>query len=930
MKQEGPSNHSVADKEKRLSRLTQIATKLSPPRSIGPHVLRSRLHDTLSLCRFREFALIQAPAGFGKTSLLARWRQEIIEAGGQAAWFSIDEDDNDFYQFFSYVTAAFQQAAPGICMGTHSLIQSGPMIPEKAIISTMINELSSIDAPIFLILDDYHLITEHIIHQILDYFISRIPENIHLMMASRTDPPLQVAKMRAKNQLVEIDAQDMRFTVTESSQFLNQLMGLDLSPTEINKLHHVTEGWAGGLQLASISLKRHADKAEFINSFSGNIRSIRDYLAMDVLAIQPEPVMTFLLKTSILKRMCGDLCDAVTGNRNGRDMLHYLETNNLFVVPLDEEQKWYRYHHLFSQFLQDRLQKDHPDAWAGLHIHACEWFKAHGLIDKAVHHALSAGNDDLSLTLIEDCAMDLVAQGHIAILSGWIRRLPQDLILNRPRLQIAIAWTLCLTNRVEEAEAVMDAIVSKGADFDPDIYIELNAIRAVCAAFRQDIIRAEQLANRWMEKSPKNDPWIVGVVGNVLTYAYLHLGNFDKAREINLWAMKYQKSARGLFAFAYGVGLLGRIHTAEGRLYGAARQYRTLIQLAEEIMGTRPGIISLAYALLYEIYYEWNDLEGAKALLSHCLDLIDFGTAADPIVACYIPHVRTLARTGDMSEALALLERMEDTGHRQNSQWLLSAVFNERVRIFLFMDKTEEARTLLESRKNMENRRERAFVGLDMLSNELDKTAEARILMQEGEPGKAIEMISQLVGDVIAFGFKKRQIELETLLAVANFLDDEQIKALEWLVKALVKARPQNMIRTFADEGTPIRALISLLISDPEQAKTRIPDIETDTWQSYLNQIMAAFDTFEYPHETGPISAQTNPQDTENPLESLSNREQEILQILSKGLSNKEIAAALNMTVNTVKWHLKNLFAKLGVSNRTEAIDEARHRDMLG
>ncbi|MBU0995277.1 MAG: LuxR C-terminal-related transcriptional regulator [Proteobacteria bacterium] len=918
------------DNKERSPRLTQIATKLSPPRTTGPYVLRSRLHDTLSLCRFREFALIQAPAGFGKTSLLARWRQEIVEAGGQAAWFSIDEDDNDFYQFFSYVTAAFQQAAPGLCMGTHSLLQAGPMIPEKAIISTMINELSSIDSPIFLILDDYHLITESIIHQILDYFISHIPENIHLMMASRSEPPLQIAKMRAKNKLIEINVQEMRFTVSESFEFLNHLMGLRLSQPDIDRLHDITEGWAGGLQLASILLLKQKDRTQFIDSFSGNIKSVRDYLAMDVLSLQPEPVVSFLLKTSILKRFCSDLCNEVTENTNSRKMLRYLETNNLFTFPLDEEQIWYRYHHLFSQFLQEQLHSKHPLEAKVLHTNACQWFKNHGLMDEAVYHALAAEDNELSLKLIEDCAMDLISEGHLALLTGWIKKLPDQLLKNRPKLQMAIAWTHCLTNRTEEAESIMDAIVSKGIPNEPAILVELNAIRAVCAAFRQDIIRAEQLATRWMEKSPKNDPWIVGVIGNVLTYSYLHLGNFDKAREINLWALKYQKSARGLFAFAYGIGLLGRIHTVEGRLHGAARQYRTLIQLAEDIMGTRPGIISLAYALLYEIYYEWNDLDGAQKLLDNCLDLIDFGTAVDPIVACHIPYARTLARKGKMTEALTLLERIEDLGNRQDSKWLLAAVFNERIRLFLAEGRLEEAQNILASKKNRMNRRERAFVGLEMLSNELEKTAEARIYIHSGKADQAIEIIEQLLGDVIAFGFKKRQIELEALLSIACFEAGRAQKALQCLVRALTQAKPQNMIRTFADEGDIMKGLIRMIMNNEAPIYDLVPEVMSTPWQKYLNDILSAFETESPPENTLPISKAPQPEKTEAAaIDALSQREYEVLSILSKGLSNKEIANALNMTINTVKWHLKNLFGKLGVSNRTEAINEARQMGIL-
>lgn len=906
-----------------------IHTKLTPPRNSAPQLLRARLLRTLAVSRLKSLTLILAPAGFGKTTLLTNFQQELVREGIPVAWVSVDEDDNDFIQFFSYVIASLQKIIPGTCLGTQALLQAGPHIPPKAIISTLINELSSIHKLVYIIFDDYHLVSEESIHKTMNYLLLHVPENIHVVIASRSVPPLKIDRLRARNQLVEIDAAAMRFTLSETNELLNELMGMQLTRQDINTLYHIIEGWAGGLQLASISLQHHKNRSDFINSFSAENLAIVNYLTADVLSHQPEPVISFLTKTSILKRMSVELCNAVAGIANSYDMIHIIEQNNLFIFPLDENRQWFRYHQLFADFLKQRLKSTMPEKAAKLHLAACKWFHDNELMEEAVYHALSANKTALAAELIEKCAMNLVEKSYMSVLLGWINKIPENHLKNRNKLKLAQAWALCLTNRTREAEAVLSGIGPENISAEKKIQFEINAVRAVCAAFRQDILRAEVMANRLMEESLDRNPWTVAVIGNVLTYVYLHLGNFSKAREVQIWAAKYQESAAGIFAAGYGMGLSGLIFSFEGRLHEAAAQYRKAISLSIEVMGLRSVLTSMVSPLLFDILYEWNEIDEAFRVLDDCHDLIDIGAPVDILITCYIPLIRSYINRRDRKAAFSILDRLEKVGMVKENDWVLAVVLHEKVRALILFRALSDAKKGFDSYTRIKRRKENIGTGLIMLETEMEKRAEARILITNGEPEKAIEILEKLYEDVSAFGFIRRKIELKALLSTVYYHTGDYRQAMTCLASALSVGKPQNMIRTFADEGMPMKKLLEMLLNNKDDVAESLPEINSKSWESYLEKLIDAFDTFSPEKLTSKISFTQKKNETNHSTGLLSSRELEILQILEKGLSNKEIAVTLSMTVNTVKWHLKNVYGKLGVSSRTEAISEARIMGIL-
>ncbi len=909
-----------------------IATKLNPPRYAGPLVHRPRFLDFITLSRLRKLTLILAPAAFGKTTLITDWRKELLASGCAVAWLSLGEDDNDFSQFLSYVTAAFQLAHPGICQSTQALLQAGSIIPEKAIVSTLINELAGIDTSIVLILDDFHRISNSAIHEALNDFLAHQPENVHLIIAGRSEPPLQVASLRAHNQLSEIDAAALRFNFNESTVFLNEITGLQLTRQEIKKLHHLTEGWVGGLQLASLSLRGRKDRTAFINSFSGSFRTVSDYLASDVLAQQPGSVVDFLLKTSILERLNRDLCNTVVGITNSQEILEKLERNNLFLLPLDQERRWFRYHHLFAHFLQGCLKDQMPDQVKSLHLAAWGWFAAEGLTAEAVYHALAAKDTQRAADLIEQCAMTLVKQGQVTTLLGWIKKLPEKHFQHRPKLRLAMIWALAMASKYQEAEVVLDDIESTIAEnkpVDKDILKEIGLLRAMCAAYAEDLVRAEKLAIQWMEELPKNNPWAVGVIGNILTYSYLYRGKFNKARETQMWARNWQEAAHGISAAVYGRLFIGMTFYAEARLREAEQQYRQALRLTKSTVGLRSTVAARASAFLYNLLYEWNELEAASQLLDESLDLIDTGCPlVDALIALYIPVTRVRVNEGNIEAAISVLDRIEEIGCHRSSRRLLAAVLNERVRIVLGQGNLHGAARLVKAIPTSTPHQGKTLIGAEMHAHELEKTAEARVLMTLNNPRKAREILDQLLRAVEAFGFTYRAIGLMALLALAYYQEGRHENALKSLLKALSLAKPQNMIRTFVDEGKPMETLLRLLrdsetVGDLQGTKTGI-------LEEYIDRLLGAFDRV--PARVTPVGRGTvssNQDWAESMIEPLSNRELEILHFLAKGLSNKEMASILSITLDTVKWHLKNLYGKLGVSRRTEAVNEARQIGIL-
>ena len=419
---------------------TLLTTKLRAPRTRQNLVERPRLREALNRDEERKLTLVSAPAGFRKTTLLVEWLMERSGNGRSVVWLSLDESDNDPARFLSYLVGALQNVEEGIGEGVLASLRSPELPPIETVVGALINELAGAEREVTVVLDDYHLIDTRLVHEAVSYFLEYLPENVSLVIATRTDPPLSLSKLRARDQVTEIKAADLRFTTDEAAAFLKDVMGLSLSTEDIATLEEVTEGWVAALQLAALSMRDREDASAFVESFSGSNRHVLDFLAEEVLERQPADVREFLLKTSVLERMSAPLCDALTGRDDGQERLERLERENLFVVPLDDGRVWYRYHHLFAEFLRGRLGRESPELAGELHLRASGWYEENGLVAEAIGHALSAPDHELAARLIEGEAVEAWSRGEGLTTLGWLEALPTEAKRHRPRLFPHTPW----------------------------------------------------------------------------------------------------------------------------------------------------------------------------------------------------------------------------------------------------------------------------------------------------------------------------------------------------------------------------------------------------------------------------------------------------------------------------------------------------------
>ncbi|MBW2369248.1 MAG: hypothetical protein JRH15_15355, partial [Deltaproteobacteria bacterium] len=711
-----------------------IETKIRPPRYSGSLVPRPRLLEFLTQGKLRKLTIVQAPAGFGKTALLLELHKVLKIKGFDVAWFSIDDDDNNFGQFFSYILAALQVVFPGKLSGAPALLQAGPTIPHKAIISILINELAAIEieTPTFLIIDDYQYISDQTVNAGLKNIVKYLPTHMHLVVAGRSVPPLNIATLRAYKQLHEINAEQLRFTFDEANYFLNDINRLDLNSIEMDKLLGLTEGWITGLQLASISLRRLRDRLAFIESFSGRFDSISDYLTEDVLRKLPEKVVDFLLKTSILNRIHPDLCNAVVGTKNGIEILNYLKINNIFISQLGETESWYRYHQLFAHYLEAHLKQVMPDIVKSLHRKACDWFSTNGFPAEAVKHAIAAADPQRAAELIESCAMAIGRGGQFSLLYSWAQNLPKEFRDSCRNFKLTLSWILAVSGRWKEAEGELESLerilTPDQRDEDKAIADEIKVVHVATAVVREDYIMAERLSSQWIASSATSNPRLMPDICNCLAFAQLSLGNFAKARDVLMQAIEFQETHYTFTATFYRKIFFAMIDAAEGNLQEAARKYRDILGSVKKEAGQSSILADVPAVLLYNILYEWNEIESAVQLIGLSLDLVDFGYFPNITVDFYIPHSFMLVRSRGLDEALALLDRLEEYAHRKENQRLVAAFENQKVRILLSQNKVHQAFRLVEKNRENVRRQEKHYIGDPMLTRELEKNTDARLM----------------------------------------------------------------------------------------------------------------------------------------------------------------------------------------------------------
>jgi LuxR family maltose regulon positive regulatory protein len=903
-----------------------LATKLAVPQVSGSLVPRARLLAALQEGIARQLVVVSTPAGFGKTTLLATWARE---AGSPVAWLSLDQDDNDPVRFWRYLAAAIDRAHPGAAERVLTLL-SGPTRPSSEAIATeLLNEAAMLPEEVVLILDDYHTITSQPVHKEFGFFVARLPARLRLVIASRTDPALPLARLRARGQLAELRAADLRFTATENATLLQEVWGLALTPETIAALDERTEGWAAGLQLAALSLRRCPDPAAFVRDFTGTDRFILDYLAEEVLEGQPERLRRFLLETSVLDRLSAPLCDAVTGRADARQLLAEVERANLFLVPLDQERRWYRYHQLFADLLRARLRQQTPDRERELHRRAALWCERHGLVDDAVRHAIGAGDGEWSARLVERHVEELlIGRGERATMDRWLAALPDGVVRSHPRLSLIRAISAVMAGRLEEADLLLAAAdtgpadredrhepsIGRGASILANVAAATAATRAELARLRGDAGGERAFAAETETHLTADDRVLAGEPDYHLAMAAWLDGRVEAA-ERGLAGVVADRQAAGEAYLALRAAFdLGQVQRAAGRLRAAMGTHRRALDAAAPTGRPPSAAAGMALVGMAELLAQRGHAAEALRRADEGVRLCRHLAYATPLAAGLATLAWTRHVMGDRAGALEAIAEAERALPDPGVASLLNPAISTRPRLLLAHGDLAGARRWVEERglgeeDNPDYPREPEYLVL------------ARLLLAH----RAADRMLRLLQPVAAAAQEQERlgslIEARALQALALQATGDRDRALTALTEALRLGWPEGYVRVFADEGPTMAALLRRLVATRRRGDTSAdPAVPGD----YLARILAAFEPRGQPPPLGDDGAVVA-----GLVEPLTDRELQVLRLLAEGRRNQEIANELVVTLHTVKKHLTHILGKLGASNRAQAIAHARQLHLI-
>lgn len=900
---------------------TILLTKLHIPPVCSNIVRRPRLIKILDQGAQKKLTLISAPAGFGKTTVISEW---INSCKRPAAWLSLDEGDNDPARFLAYFVAALQSIEINLRKDLLDALKAfQPQTQSSELLLTeLLNEISKLQNNFVLVLDDYHVIESKPVDQIIAFLVENHPLKMQLVIATREDPPFSLPRLRMRGQLTEIRASDLRFTPAEASDFLNQMMGLNLRDSDISALEARTEGWIAGLQLAALSMQGRSDSGRFIQSFTGSNRFVVDYLVGEVLEHQSEKVRTFLLETAILSRLCGSLCDEVTGQVGGREMLETLERGNLFVIPLDDERKWYRYHHLFSDVLKTHLIEEHPEKSVVLHKRASEWYENHGFTPDAIHHALTAEDYEHAAKMIELAwsKMDINYQSSTWL--GWVKKLPVELIRTRPVLSVGYAWALLDWGELEsseiyllDAEKCLNGSVDGMIIADEEQFHSLPASIASARAYRSlalgDVTGTIKFAQQALELTPENDQARYSQAIALLGLAQYTNGDLKAAEQSFTDFYLHLRKAGELQTLIGITFLLGDIKVALGHLHDAEAWYQKSLRLFSFQEDKLPLGSSDLYRGLSELHLEWNDLEKASEYFNKGLKLGEQAELPDWKYRSCITHASIREAQGDLEGALDLINEAERV-HIRGPLPDVHPVVALRVRVWLKQGKLSDARGWADEQK--------LSVDDDLsFMHEFEYMMLARFLYEvnkEDPQNRSLEKASHLLDRLLQsaeMGHRQGSvIHILLLQALVYQAQNNESDAMNRLELALSLAEPEGYIRIFVDEGNVMQLLIEKL------SKKRDHPLH-----NYILKLHDAFSLSATVQKTGIFKQKTDM------IDPLSERELEVLKLLRGELTGPEMAQQLTVSLNTLRTHTKNIFNKLGVNTRRAAVRRAEELNLF-
>ncbi len=894
-----------------------------------PHLIQ-RLNDGLA----RKLIVVSAPAGFGKTTLIVEWGECLVASQAhrseshipKLAWISLDQRDNDLNRFMAYFIAALQNIQPTLGRDALRMVETSPLqaTPIESVLTSLINEIAAETAVFALVLDDYHLIESQAIHDAVAFLIEHLPPppiGMTLVIASRTDPPLPLSRLRVQGALTELRAADLAFSVKETAVFLYNATGLTLSQQETAALTTRTEGWIAGLKMAALSIQQRAPETvpEFIRSFTGSHHYIFDYLTEEVLRQQPEQIRTFLLKTSILERLSVSLCNAVTGENDGREILTHLEQANLFLIPLDDERRWYRYHHLFADLLRSRLQQTQLEQIPVLHRRASEWHESQGQIVEAVGYALATGDAEWIEHLVVGNALSIMYHGELAAMINWLNALPDEVMRSRPRLYVAHAWALAYAGQFNGVEPLLqnaENIITRRNQPDEteaekavekQIAGQITAVRAYVAALAGDMPRASELARQALDALPETDLTVRAWIATLLGCAMRSQGDYKGAAQIFSDAVAISLRAGNIHLIVDVFWEQAALQLAQGQLHKVMATCKKALQIANqytEQSGQQLPVTGYTYTMMSYVLHEWNDLDTALRYAQEGVERCQHWGQADALMHGYFHLADTLHAVGEIDKALNMLQKARFVADSLG-RWYVFTTGEYEAQIRLAQgDIAAATRWMDENGLNIH----------DELSIEYRSgyTTLAQILIAQGRLDEALGLLERLLQLAEKAGALETVLAVLVLQALLYQMQNKNDHALAALERALLLAEPEGYVRVFISKGAPMGKMLRQAVARGiavDFTSHLLSELGTSgTGISVSSFMSAAYDVL---------------------IEPLSQRELEVLHLLASGLPNKGIAQALVIAVSTVKKHLKNIYQKLNVHSRTEAIARAREVDIL-
>jgi ATP/maltotriose-dependent transcriptional regulator MalT len=869
---------------------TKIGIPPERPRLVSRARLLERLHDGLGYC----LVLISAPAGFGKTTLLSDWLARD-QLGAQTSWLSLDEGDSDPARFWEYFIAALRTLRPGVGEVALAALHSPQPLPAQSVLVPLINELLGGSQDLVLVLDDYQFIKSEDIHSGVSFLLEHMPPRMHLVVATRADPPLPLAHLRGRGMMLEIGADDLRFTLDEAADLLRELRGAELLPEDVNALNLRTEGWAVGLKMAALSLGRQEDVPAFIAAFTGSQRYIMDYLIEEVLQKQTTDVQNFLLRTSVLEKLTAPLCDALTGRTDGRNMLQQLERANLFVVPLDEPRSWYRYEHLFAELLRHQLDVvSGKKVVADLHCQASDWYERSGLFYEAINHSLAAQDWARAMSLLSDVSERQKETGEMITLLGWLRAIPEDRLRSNPRLCCNYSVALLFTGQLDAADAVLSSLEPTISE-DTEALGRVVATRAVIASFRGDLRRTAELAHAALPLLSPADLDAHSALSVNLGKLYSYYGFYKEAESLLREGSELARQTGQYWAASVALSLLSDISHWRGRL----RQAVGLCEEALELSGQSPAA-AMPHYVLGTFLYELNDLESATFHLNKALEFNQLMGLPEVQEVAYCYLLRVSLAQGDEAGTLIAMEKLGevlasdgspfDRARRAGYQLFLALTRGDMTGASQWGDRLAHFGDLT------------PFYFRPLLMYLLITQGRSELVPEQiraFHQGVPAEWLSPETGWSIT-------ARLYQALSVS-----EPDEALRLLGEALVAAEPEGWTRTFVDQGASLVPLLQKAVSHgiaPEYAARLLTIIEFEESRRAKGR------------KHSPLTATYG---------LLTNRELEVLRLLAAGLSNRQIAERLFISVSTAKVHVHNISEKLNATSRTRAIARARELNLI-